>query len=224
VSTKIVFVMDLMDDELNDEVRLQLPMSVGYRYGTPPPSLAKATSASSRTRLRITADVQMSRAIRETSSPTHSIEVIPYVTHIGQHSRRRRTIKFRSQTFLTSDFVLTVRADGLDAPRCFAERGDAGIAMQLTLVPQIKLPPVPAQEYLFLVDRSSSMSGSRIEIAKNALIMILRMLPSSHTIFNVSSFSSDVQSLWPKSQEYNEKSLDSAVRFIVGPISTLTYH
>jgi hypothetical protein len=212
-----VFVMDLMDDELNDEVRLQLPMSVGCRYGTPPPSLAKATSASSRTRLRITADVQMSGAIRETSSPTHSIEVIPYVTHIGQQSRRRRTIKFRSQTFLTGDFVLTVRADGLDAPRCFAEHGEFGIAMQLTLVPQIKLPPVPAQEYLFLVDRSGSMNGSRIDIAKSALAMLLHMLPSSHTIFNIFSFGSRVDSFWPNSQGYTQQSLDSAVRFIVGP-------
>jgi von Willebrand factor type A domain len=212
VSTKIVFVMDLLDDEFIDEVRLQLPMSVGCRYGTPPPSLATSAETSTSTRLRITVDIQMSGVIQQISSPTHLIKEAPFVTHAGHASRHRKMTKFRSQTFLTGDFVLLVRADGLDAPRCFAERDHSGtIALQLTLIPKIRLPPLPSQEYLFVVDRSGSMAGAPITIAKSALSMMLRMLPSSQTLFNIFSFGSVVDSLWPTSQEYSQYSLDSAV-------------
>jgi len=219
VSTKVVFVMDLLDDELNNEVRLQLPMSVGSRYGTAPQSLATAASASSTARLRITVDIQMSGVIRHVSCPTHDVALSSFITSTGQTSRRRKTAKIRSRTFLKRSFVLTVRADGLDAPRCFAEHhsGTSGtIAMQLTLIPKIELPPVPTQEYLFVVDRSGSMSqDNRIETAKNALAVILRLLPKSQTFFNIFSFGNSVTGLWTSSREYNQYSLDSAVRSIL---------
>jgi hypothetical protein len=140
--------MDLLDDELKNEVRLQLPMSVGSRYGTAPPSLSTAASASDTTRLRITVDIQMSGVIHNVSCPTHDVALSPFVTSTGQTSRRRKTAKIRSRTFLKRSFVLTVNADGLDAPRCFAERdprSSGAIAMQLTMIPKINLPPVPTQ-------------------------------------------------------------------------------
>jgi hypothetical protein len=217
VTTKLVFVMDLMDDDNKGEVRLQLPMSVGCRYGPEPPSLADAASASSRTRLRITVDIQMSGVIRRVSCPNHEglINLSPYVTRTGQTSRRRKIAKLRSQTFLTRDFVLVVHADGLDSPRCFAERDDSGsgtIAMQLTFVPNIKLPPIPDQEYLFVIDRSGSMSGSRITVAKRALSMLLRFLPNEGTKFNIISFGSHHEALWESgSLVYSDSSLRTAV-------------
>lgn len=215
--------MDLFDDELKNEVRLQLPMSVGCRYGTPPASLSTAVSASSTTRLRIIVDIQMSGVIRDVLCPSHEAKLSSFVTSTGQTSRRRKTAKIRSRTFLTRNFVLTIQADGLDAPRCFAEHhpdAPGTIAMQLMLIPKIKLPPVPTQEYLFVVDRSGSMSGSRIETAKKALAIILRLLPKSQSFFNIFSFGDTVNSFWTTGREYNQQSLDSAVRliFIYSPI------
>lgn len=215
-----------MDDELADEVRFQLPVAVGQRYGDIPASMENAASASSRTRLRITADIQMSGRLRRIESPTHTITLLPYKNHLGRVSHRRITAKFRSVTLLESDFVLVVQADGLDAPRCFAERDSRGpetIAMQLTVVPKFKLPPIPAQEFIFIVDRSGSMSGSRIETAKRTLNVLLPMLPAAPigTTFNIVSFGSEADSLWPSSCNYTEDTLNYAVNCFPQPNFTV---
>ena len=123
-------------------------------------------------------------------------------------------VTFRSPTFLRQSFVLVVHADGLDAPRCFAEqdpRGSESIAMQLTFVPTSSFPPISDQEYIFLVDRSGSMDGCSIQIVKRALLILLHMLPNEQTIFNIFSFGSKVDALWRKSQPYDQRCLDLAV-------------
>jgi hypothetical protein len=209
VTANVEFVMDLMDDERKDEVRLQLPMYIGSRYGPAPDVLATASSASIRTSLSITVDIQMSGAIRQVKSPSHSDVVLD-----PQTSPEQQRVTLRSPTFLTQSFVLAVHADGLDAPRCFAEqhaRDSGSVAMQLTFVPSFKLPPISAQEYIFLVDRSGSMNGSSIETVKRALLMLLRMLPNEQTIFNIFSFGSRVDALWRKSQPYHQTCLDLGV-------------
>lgn len=160
--------MDLMDDESAQHIRFQLPMCVGQRYGQPPESMEGVAELSSPERVRISAYVQMKGLIlpQGVTSPSHAgVTVMSYQTHRERPSRHRVSVKFRSRQFLSRDFVLRVQSVGLDAPRCFMERDDRGmVAMQLTLMPKFDLPPLAAQEYLFLVDRSGSMGGSRIHI------------------------------------------------------------
>ncbi|KAI0078065.1 VIT-domain-containing protein [Panus rudis PR-1116 ss-1] len=217
VTTQVTFVMDLMTDDLIDQVRFQLPMVIGQRYGTLPSGMKGVTHVGPKTRVRIDIFVQTRGTIKTITSPTHStISVKPYKNHRNEISRHRATVKLRSSNYLNCDFVLSIQANGLDAPRCFVEHhpsGDGSLAMQLTMVPKFDLPPVQSQEYIFLVDRSGSMSmdsPTRISVAKHALAMLLRCLPQRGTTFNIFSFGNHCDSLWPMSQPYNADTLRSA--------------
>jgi hypothetical protein len=127
---------------------------------------------------------------------------------------------WESSEFLNSDFVITIHAEGLDKPRCFAEvldaKGDGDgegstIAMQLTLVPKFQAPKVPSQEYIFVIDRSGSMANHPIETAKRTLTMLLRLLPGTQTTFNIFSFGNEVKGLWLSSRALDRTSLAEAV-------------
>ncbi|KAJ8091380.1 hypothetical protein PM082_015098 [Marasmius tenuissimus] len=220
IKTKLVYVMNLLNQDV-DEVRFQLPSYVDERYGELPQQLVGASSSSSSTRLRITVDVQTSGTIRSIFSPTHgeSLTITPYSTHLNRPSRRRSTIKFRSRDYLERDFVLIIHADKLDAPRCFAEldgdpRQKATLALQFTFVPKYNLPPIQSQEYIFVIDRSGSMQGARFEQAKRTLAMLIRMLPTERTTFNIFSFGHDCHEMWARSGNYTQTTLDYATTHI----------
>jgi hypothetical protein len=95
-----------------------------------------------------------------------------------------------SSTFLEKDVVILISSQKLDHPRCSVERylasegaDETTDAYALTLVPRFNLPPLAGQEYVFLVDRSGSMAGSRMTQVKAALQIMLKSLPSKNTAF-----------------------------------------
>lgn len=201
-----------MDDDYADQVRFQLPVSVGSRYGMLPSGMAQAKSVPAN-RITISTEVYMKGSIKSITSPTHpTLAILQANSFQERQYLHGQGVQYRSTAFLEQDFVLSIKADGLDVPRCFAERSPTGsVAVQLTLMPQVKLPTIPAQEYIFLVDRSGSMMGDRIDTAKRALVMLLRALPSQGTIFNIFSFGNSCYGLWGESLMYNQQSLQGAV-------------
>ncbi|KAH0831411.1 hypothetical protein J3R83DRAFT_14082 [Lanmaoa asiatica] len=220
VTACLTFVMDLLDEALRDHVRLQLPVYIAERYGTPPAAMNNTSAADSPTRVHISVDIQTSDVIYGIHSPTHQISLRHYKGRFDRKSQRRMSAVWTSSEFLTSDFVITIHAEGLDKPRCFAEvlgaRGDrdgegSTIAMQLTLVPKFQAPKVLSQEYIFIIDRSGSMTNAPIETAKRTLTMLLRLLPSTQTTFNIFSFGNEVTSLWQSSHGLDQTSLVKAV-------------
>ncbi|KAJ3724254.1 hypothetical protein DFJ43DRAFT_595773 [Lentinula guzmanii] len=220
VETKLVFVMDLMNEN-TDQIRFHLPMHVGQRYGQLPPELVDSSQASSHTRIRITVDIQTSGRILNIDSPSHKGEITSsqYPTHLNRPSRRRATVKYRSKTFLNRDFLLIIEAEKLDSPRCFAElEGDpdrkASLALQLAIVPKFNLVSNRPQEYIFVVDRSGSMQHQRIDTAKSTLGILLRMLPKNQTFFNIISFGSTTDLLWNESQIYTQHTLNVATSVV----------
>lgn len=211
--------MSLDNDNL-DEIRFQLPMSIGERYGTPPLELASTLAPDANTKVKIVVQIQTSGRILSIISPSHPgrISESRYPTDLGRPSRRRSTVKFQPRSFLDRDFVLVVHAEGLDSPRCFAElyqdpdhREPDTVAMQLSIVPKFNLPALLSQEYIFVVDRSGSMGGDRINTSKHTLSILLRMLPAKGSIFNIFSFGNDVDGLWRQSCAYNQGNLNFAV-------------
>ena len=200
------YVMDLMDADVGDQVRFHLPVVVGERYGQLPEGV-RGARALNPTRVDINVNIRMKDIIRSITSPSHII-----AHRSNADTATFQSVSFQSDQFLKHDFVLTIKADGLDIPRCFAETHPTGTtAFQLTMVPKFNFPPIPTQEYIFVIDRSGSMLGPRIDTAKNTLIMLLRSLPSRGTSFNVFQFSYECSSLWDKSVQYSEESLAKAV-------------
>ncbi|KAG1730073.1 vault protein inter-alpha-trypsin domain-containing protein [Suillus lakei] len=214
VTARLTFVMDLSDEGRRDHVRLQLPMAIAERCGGAPRAVLDVSTANERTRVRIAVDVQTSDVIEDIRSPTHRISLLRYKTHTGTKSEQRMTATWSSTAFLDKNFVLIVHARGLDEPRCFAEvdpqRADT-IAMQLSFVPKFEMPRVASQEFIFVIDRSLSMSGAPMETAKRTLGMLLHLLPDSDTTFNIFSFASEVDNMRETSVPFNEMNMQYAI-------------
>ena len=65
-------------------------------------------------------------------------------------------------------------------------------------------------EYIFLIDRSGSMEGQRIDLAVQALKLFVHSLPLGSK-FNIVSYGCTFTSLFPESQTYDEESLHKAI-------------
>ncbi|XP_061861874.1 von Willebrand factor A domain-containing protein 5B2 [Colius striatus] len=71
------------------------------------------------------------------------------------------------------------------------------------------------REILFLVDRSSTMSGPDLDKVKEALLVALRSLPSG-TLLNMASFGADIQPLFPSSRLCSNETLQRACQHLGG--------
>ncbi|ROV90344.1 hypothetical protein VMCG_09718 [Cytospora schulzeri] len=111
-------------------------------------------------------------------------------------------VEFTSDHFLSSHFVLVWTVPRIDLGRCLVEKLESPIqgqpqthAFALTLVSNIDLEP-DEHEYIFLVDKSGSMGGSRIQTANDVVKHMLDNLPTYHrSMFNIYSFSTTAKSL-----------------------------
>ena len=136
---------------------------------------------------------------------------------MNRYARRSSQIEFLKQLCNLINcrrLSKRLRAQGLDKSRCFVEKRNGSLAMQLVLVPsdsELPKTKIPSQEYIVLIDRSGSMEGVRIDKAKEALVVLLRKLPKGGTTFNIVSFGNKVDMMKKTSLEYDQESLDSAV-------------
>ena len=86
----------------------------------------------------------------------------------------------------------------------------ASPVVMLNFFPEFKSPESSdVGEFVFVVDRSGSMSGSRNNSAKETLLLFLKSLPDG-CYFNVVGFGSSYKTLFNKSQLYNDRNLKKA--------------
>ncbi|EPT01795.1 hypothetical protein FOMPIDRAFT_1059549 [Fomitopsis schrenkii] len=212
--TTVTYVTELTDDELLKQVRFSLPTYVGIRYGALPTGVNTLDISKKYARFTVSADIQMTSAIEEVNSSSHNINVVTQES-VGKKARCSVALDPGSTVaYLDKDFILSIKASDIDAPRCVAESlaNKGSVALSLTLVPRFGVKPIAYQEYIFVIDRSGSMgSDNKMEYAKNALLIMLKSLPSSGTTFNIFSFGSSHSSLWSASQAYSPATLNTAV-------------
>ncbi|KAI9537175.1 hypothetical protein NQZ68_027209 [Dissostichus eleginoides] len=66
-------------------------------------------------------------------------------------------------------------------------------------------------EFVFLLDRSGSMQRDRIKSARDTLLLLLKSLPMG-CFFNIYSFGSSHEHIFPKSVEYNQETMEEALK------------
>ena len=69
--------------------------------------------------------------------------------------------------------------------------------------------------FIFLIDRSGSMYGNRIEMAKQSLIYFLKSLQENGSKFNIISFGSKFYSIFQENKLVNDKNINEALKLVM---------
>uniref|UniRef100_A0A0G4H2C1 VWFA domain-containing protein n=1 Tax=Chromera velia CCMP2878 TaxID=1169474 RepID=A0A0G4H2C1_9ALVE len=203
--------------DVSEEAFFPSPEALTYR---PPSGCGFPNDA----RLTFSASLQMPSAITKLACTSHP----DTITGILSDSRKgyvRLGLGMGSGRCvgLERDVVVKFECAQFHQPRCVVEQAETAVGQDgtpspygsvamVTMVPQFDLTELPC-ELIFLVDRSGSMSGRRIEQTKAALEIFLQSLPVN-CAFNFVSFGSRHEAWKSESATYNEQTLSEAKRFV----------
>ncbi|KAH7908864.1 von Willebrand factor type A domain-containing protein [Hygrophoropsis aurantiaca] len=224
ITINLTYINTLIDDESPNQVRFTLPRVYMQRYGVAPEGRIYGSVGHKDVPFTMDVSIQQTGRIRSVTCPsgfslTVNLGRPDYLDpSVGPDANFATVNVRRTNTSAPSqDVIIVITADGLDAPRAVIERHPVHqtAAIGLTLVPHFKPIESPlGMEYIFLVDRSGSMSNGKMNMARTAHTVLLQGLPSRNTIFNIFSFGSRVSSLWPVSRTYDQDSVDTAMSHI----------
>lgn len=151
--------------------------------------------------------------IKNVYSPTHPVEI---KRPDDKHATVSWTVK---DEVPTSDFRLFYDVGkGKVSARVLSYRPDEKENGYFLLLASPKIEQTgerPKKTVIFVVDRSGSMSGKKIEQARNAAKFILQNLREGDT-FNIIAYDSTVEVFRPEIQKYNDETRRAALGFIEG--------
>lgn len=220
----LAYLGELKHDAEVDGVRFTIPTSIAPRYGAQE-SLTGSTEnvKTADAGFEVTVDAEMpdGAAIKSVESPSHPISVqIGFSSKSNVDSdepslQRASASLSLGSTELDKDFILQVTATRLGEPSAVLENHPTipnQRAIMATLVPKFSIPS-DKPEIVFVCDRSGSMGGTKIQNLVSALNIFLRSLPVG-VKFNICSFGTRHEFLWPKSQTYSQETLDKASEYV----------
>jgi Ca-activated chloride channel family protein len=177
-----------------------------------PLSTAKYTSQPVE-KLNVQVNITSGTEIKNVYSPTHSVSV--------DRSGGNAAIKYKAEnTIPGQDFRLfyDVGSDvlGTSVVSYRADEKEDGYFLLLA-TPDVKADTaeIPAKTVVFVVDRSGSMSGQKIEQAKGALKFVLNNLREGD-LFNIVAYDTGVESFRPELEKYNDETRKAALGFVEG--------
>ena len=177
-----------------------------------PLSTAKYTSQPVE-KLNVQVNITSGTEIKNVYSPTHSVSV----DRSGGHA----TVKYTAENAIPGqDFRLfyDVGTDvlGTSVVSYRADDKDDGYFLLLA-TPDVKADTadIPAKTVVFVVDRSGSMSGEKIEQAKGALKFVLNNLREGD-LFNIVAYDTGVESFRPELEKYTDENRKAALGFVEG--------
>ncbi|KAF2709596.1 hypothetical protein K504DRAFT_432315 [Pleomassaria siparia CBS 279.74] len=221
VDVTITYVQELKHDAEVDGIRLTMPTSIAPRYGSYPGRLMESSPVNVSKGLSITIDISMADGIpvRKVISPSHPIEVslgslsTSTVNEDLSISQASTTLALGT-TELEKDFVLQIVAKDIGIPQAILETHPTlpnQRALMATLVPKFNLKS-QKPEIVFIADRSGSMGGN-IPTLISALHVFLKSIPLG-CMFNICSFGSRHEFLWPTSKLYDQDTLIEAIDYV----------
>ncbi|MGC4006739.1 MAG: VWA domain-containing protein [Pirellulales bacterium] len=178
-----------------------------------PLSTAKYTSQPIE-ELKFSLSIDGKNEIKNVYSPSHAIEIK------RPDAKQARVTYTAKNTIPTGDFRLLYDVgEGKVGASVLAYRPKADEDGYLLLLasPEIKAESAerPKKTIIFVVDKSGSMSGKKIEQAKGALKFVLNNLREGDT-FNIVAYDDKVESWKPELQKFDEETRKAALGYVEG--------
>lgn len=151
-------------------------------------------------------------AMEELHSPTHAVDIQPVDANTMDIVLREH------DSIPNRDFVLRYRLGGgrVRAALMTSTSGSDGYFSMLIMPPEgLQQLPRRALDLVFVVDRSGSMDGASMNLARRAVQRSLAYL-SADDRFNIHSFAKDVTSFRHGSVQASEENLEQGLRFLEG--------
>jgi Ca-activated chloride channel family protein len=178
-----------------------------------PLATAKYTSTPVET-VKIEVSLESKEEIKSVYSPTHLV-------NIERPSKTTATVKYEGKNEVPqSDFRLfydTNKGELGASVLSFKPKKDEDGYFLLLASPEVKAAEDkrPAKTVIFVLDRSGSMSGKKIDQAKNAMKFVVNNLREGD-MFNIVSYDSNIESFKPELQRYDEETRKAAIGFVEG--------
>ncbi|KAI8515623.1 von Willebrand factor A domain-containing protein 5A [Branchiostoma belcheri] len=161
--------------------------------------------------LKLKVNLSSPNSIDKIESPKSSLDV----TYGGTSAQ----VTLKDDHKFDSDVELYVHYKHKHRPFAVTELGQgtegfmADHTVMLTFVPDLSRDDLVTTcgEFIFILDRSGSMSGSNIKNARETLLLFLKSLPVG-CYFNIVGFGSSYKTLFNNSQKYDNKSLKTACK------------
>ena len=165
-------------------------------------------------KVSVRATIESQEEIKNIYSPSHAVE-------IKRPDEKHANVTYTSKNEVpTSDFRLFYDVGkGKVSTKVLSyrpEKDDEGYFMVLTS-PQIKKEgdERAKKTVLFVIDKSGSMSGKKIEQVRAALKDVLNRLRDGD-LFNIVAYDSQVETFRPELQRYNDTTRKAALGFVEG--------
>jgi Ca-activated chloride channel family protein len=163
-------------------------------------------------RLSLTLRIESRDAIKSLYSPIYDARI----ERIGDHDARV-TLDQRDVVPTTDFRLVYTLAEGALGATVLSYRPSAGEDGYFLLLasPEVKPAEVRTRPktVVFVLDRSGSMAGKKIEQARNALRFVLNNLHDDDT-FNIIVYDDRVETFRPELQRYSSRTRDEAERFV----------
>lgn len=165
-------------------------------------------------KFRVDVRIEASEPLKTVYSPTHAVD-------IERPDNRHAVCKLSLENVRSADdlrlFYSTESGPvGINLVSFRPSDDEAGYFMLLAS-PEIQTSDAPSvpKTVVFVVDRSGSMSGEKIEQVREALKFFIRQLKPEDT-FNIVAYDSDVESFRPELQRVDDETRSAALDFAAG--------